>query len=696
MSVAEEIKSRLDIIQYIGQYAPLKKAGRYYKACCPFHNEKTPSFVVNPDSQSWRCFGACADGGDIFNFAMKRNGWSFTEALQELGRQAGIEVQQRSPAERQRDSHLDQLRGLLLNTAEVYHQHLLNTKDAAAAKVLQYAREKRGLSDETISRFLIGYAPPGWQNMLEYLTQLGYDADQIVEAGLAKRGDNGRVYDTFRNRLMIPIRDERGRVVGFGARALDADDNPKYLNSAQSPIFDKSRLLFGLDLAKAAIRDSETAVIVEGYMDVVQAHQAGYTNVVAQMGTAMTEAQLKLIAPRYAKKIILALDADAAGQNATRRSLEVARQSLSQDYAGRLSVDMRILQIPGAKDPDDLIRETPEQWEALVSGATPVADYVINTEIAALATDASIQEREAVARRILPMLLASENNLYREENVQKLAMRLRIAEHNLLALAQEQRRIDKAQAPQRTEAKSAPPVDDVPLPPPLDYDALEPPPDVEEEVYASEVGDALAQTSARLRGLVNQTAMESYCLRMLLLYPDWYYALNRKFRELAGENTALMAGPLGDLCADDFSQQNYRAIIQIFKAALAQDEAEPLDFLRRQLDVTMLRELDALLVAEDEGIRQRVRNRHTADMTALWKHHERIVLPAVDLGAELIVCALTLRKQRLKREGDEVRFLQMDTQADDLEAAIQYGQYVNLLRQSQHLINEEQKRLSSF
>src|SRR5690606_14190397 len=255
---------------------------------------------------------------------------------------------------------------------------------------------KRGLSEETIMRFQIGYAPPGWHTLQEMLTGMGYSEDDLVNAGVAIRNEQGQVYDRFRNRLMIPIRDERGRVVGFGARALAAEDNPKYLNSPQSPLFDKSRILFGLDLAARAIRDTETAVIVEGYLDAIQAHQAGYQNVVAQMGTALTEMQLKLIAPKWAKRIIMALDSDVAGQNATRRSVEVARETLHADYGGRLSVDIRILALPGAKDPDDLIREAPESWAALVDGAMPVADFLIAAETAALSEDASPQEIEAI------------------------------------------------------------------------------------------------------------------------------------------------------------------------------------------------------------------------------------------------------------------------------------------------------------
>ncbi len=330
MSVADEIKSKLDIVQYIQRYAPLKKAGRSWKACCPFHSEKTPSFVVNEANQTWHCFGSCATGGDIFTFAMKYNGWTFTEALEELGKLAGIEVRPKSPEQREQYEELDRLRGLMQSAADYFHDLLYDANHPAAVTTLNYARVKRGLTDATLHRFQVGFAPPGWQNASDALKALGYSEDDLLTVGLASRNDSGRVYDRFRNRLMIPIRDDRGRVVGFGARALAAEDNPKYLNSPQTPLFDKSHLLFGLDFAKQPIRDTDTAVIVEGYLDAIQAHQAGYTNVVAQMGTALTETQLKLLAPKLANHIVLSLDSDAAGQSATRRSL----RSRPRNFAG--------------------------------------------------------------------------------------------------------------------------------------------------------------------------------------------------------------------------------------------------------------------------------------------------------------------------------------------------------------------------
>ena len=311
MSVTDEIKSRVDIVSYVQRHVPaLKKAGRNHKACCPFHNEKTPSFVVNPARQTWHCFGACAEGGDLFTFAQRLHGWDFKEALHELAIEAGVELRQQTPEQKTENDRLDRLRDIVATASDIFHKKLYHSD---ADPVLHYVRETRGLSDDTVKSFQLGFAPESWDFMLRALRDLGYRDDDIADVGLAVRNETGRVYDRFRNRLMIPIRDERGRVVGFGGRALQSDEGAKYINSPQSALFDKSRLLFGLDRGRAAIRDRGTAVIVEGYMDVIQAHQAGFLNVVAQMGTAMTERQIRLITPRYANRIVLALDSDEAG-----------------------------------------------------------------------------------------------------------------------------------------------------------------------------------------------------------------------------------------------------------------------------------------------------------------------------------------------------------------------------------------------
>jgi DNA primase len=667
MSVVDEIKSKLDIVSYIQRTVPLKKAGRYYKACCPFHSERTPSFVVNPDTQSWRCFGACAEGGDLFSFVMKQNGWTFNEALEELARQAGVQIKPQTPEQREQNDARDRLRGLLKSTAEFFHEQLFNPNDAEAVATLEYARTKRGLSDDTLRRFQIGYAPAGWHHALEALTALGYSEDDLVEAGVASRSDQGRVYDRFRNRLIIPIRDERGRTVGFGARALAPDDNPKYLNSPQSTLFDKSHLLFALDLAGRSIRDSETAVIVEGYLDAIQAHQAGYTNVVAQMGTALTESQLKLIAPRWAKKIILSLDADAAGQSATMRSLEVAREALRADYAGRLSVDIRVLALPGAKDPDDLIRESPGSWEALVAGATSVTDYVIAYEMNTLPTGASAQEREAVARRLLPILAASENDLYRKDNLQKLAVKLRIAERDLLAWAAEQ---------QRTAAQIA-----AARPPAHHLPSEEPPPELDDYLP----GDDLAPVVARPRPTPVQrdVPLEADCLRALLRKPELYYLVNRRFRELAEDADDLERGPLGPLCADDFTHSQYRALMINFIEAVAQEEMEPVEYLNTTLEADLRAELDTILTDQWELLRQKIR--FESDLAVTRKQVERTLMPA-SVTDELVHAALTLRARRLNAELQGIVFLQMDEQNGE-DSAAEFARQVNALRAARFRID---------
>ena len=671
MSAIDEIKSKLDIVEYIQRTVPLRKAGRVFKANCPFHHEKTPSFVVDPDRQTWRCFGACAEGGDLFSFAMKQSGWSFHEAMEELAKLAGVELHPQTPEQQARVEALERLRGLLKVAADFYHERLLDGSDREAVATLKYARQKRGLTDQTITRFQIGYAPQGWQTLHDLLTGMGYSDDDLIQAGVVSQNEQGKIYDRFRNRLVIPIRDERGRAVGFGARALAADDNPKYLNSPQSPVFDKSRLLFGLDFAARDIRTTETVVIVEGYLDAIQAHQAGYSNVVAQMGTALTETQLKLVAPRWAKKIVLALDSDAAGQSATRRSLEVAREALQADYAGRLAVDIRILTLPGAKDPDDLIREAPEQWRHLVDEAMPVADFVIGMEMETLPPNASLQEREAAARRLLPILVASENDLYKKDNLQKLAMKLRIGERDLLVWAQEQQRITSARAPR---SAPQPPGFDT-LPPEDGYYDL---PDFDQPVGARQGVQPPA---------VSKPKLERYCLRILFAQPDLFYHVNRKFRELAGDNDDLMRGPLGDFGSDDFTHSTYQALMRIFEEALAQDAMDAIEYINAQLTPELIEEINDIFLDDIEEMRPVLRHGLSADLTVAQKHQERHGA-VLDIYNELTHKALELRQRRLMRVRQEIITIFADGQLN-LEDAAYYNQVAVLTNHAKRLIDDE-------
>ncbi|MGH2538607.1 MAG: DNA primase, partial [Candidatus Promineifilaceae bacterium] len=394
MSVTDEIKARLDIVELVSEYLPLRKSGSSYSGFCPFHpNSRTPAFVVFPDSQSWRCFGACAEGGDVFSFVMKKEAWDFKEALARLAERAGVALSEPRPEQKEQAAAEARLADLLAAAADYYHQLFLHAPQAAGARAYV---EGRGLSAETVTTFQLGYALDSWDAGRNHLNAQGYDDEALTAAGLLTVNEEKESrYDRFRGRLMIPIRDAGGRTVGFGARALDAEAVPKYLNSPQTAAFDKGKTLFGLDLARRAIREARQAVVVEGYLDVMQAWQAGYRNVVAQMGTALTEAQLRLL-KRYTRRFVIALDGDAAGAQATLRSLEVARGALAgEDEAGfdahglvrhesRLEADIRVVTLPAGTDPDELIRDDPAAWPGLVEAARPIVAHVIEVVTAGL------------------------------------------------------------------------------------------------------------------------------------------------------------------------------------------------------------------------------------------------------------------------------------------------------------------------
>ena len=681
MSVVQEVKSKLDIVQYIGQYVPLKKAGRNYKAPCPFHSERTPSFMVNPESQTWRCFGACAEGGDIYSFAMKHHGWSFGEALRELGALANVEIRKQTPQEKERYERLDRLRGMMQIAAEYFHEQLLDDSNPDAQATLEYVTNKRGFNQEMIKHFQLGFAPKGWDNVLNYLKTLGYSQEEILEVGLATQNEDKAIYDRFRYRFIIPICDDRGRVIAFGARALGSDEQAKYINSPQTPLFDKSRVLFGLDKAKRSIRDSETAIIAEGYLDVIQAHQAGYTNVVAQMGTAMTENQLQLVVPRYAKSIILALDADEAGQNAMRRSLEVARQALVNDYAGRFAIDVRVLQIPNGKDPDDFIRETPGAWEPTVANAESVADFVIAMETQDLPTDVSqvpVSKRELLARQILPLLVASEKTAYQQANLQKLALRLRIAEKTLLTWAREEQELAQRLA-KPSPAREEPP-------PRVYYDDASAPPEQINQVTEESSQPPIGREAY---------AMESACLRLLLQDPENLYHINRKFRELAQNEAELLGGPLADFSSADFVHSGYRALVPVLYDALAQDDQEPLDYIRENVDGALQSEYDALLADDLARHTRRLRHRYSGDLPQIYQtNNRRRIESPQNLVHDLVSKALALRSRRLETEREDLRFLQMDP-TQDLNERNHLSQQLMLSTRANHRIYVELKEINT-
>jgi DNA primase len=428
-----EVRERLDIIELVNGYTPLKKAGRSFKGLCPFHQEKTPSFVVFPDSQNFHCFG-CGKGGDLFTFYMEIERVDFREALRELARRAGVELEHTPGIKPEQDERRQRLVAAIDLATTFFHDILLNHPAGAAGRALA---AERGLDETMIERFRLGFAPESWDALLRVLSSKGFDQGLAIEAGLAQERESGGAYDRFRNRFIFPIANRDGVYVGFGARAL-GDDQPKYLNSPQTPLFDKSSLLYGLHLAKDAIRSSDRAVVVEGYMDAIAAHQFGHANVVAAMGTALTEPQVSQL-KRFSKRIVLALDADAAGQMATLRSLESMPEALDKvdtpmadahgiiRFQRKLDARISILRLPEGKDPDDLIRKQPELWDRLVEDSMPFLDFFIDTVSAQVDLD-DPNSKSAAFQRIAPLLRIAGDQVTQQHYISRIAGKLRINE----------------------------------------------------------------------------------------------------------------------------------------------------------------------------------------------------------------------------------------------------------------------------
>jgi DNA primase len=423
VGVAAEVKNKLSVVDVVGESVPLKKAGTTYKGLCPFHGEKTPSFTVTPARDSWKCFG-CGEGGDIFSFVMKRDGLTFPEALKVLATKAGVELDERTSRE---DAHKKRLRDVLESAIAFYHAVLTGSKTGEPA--LEYLRG-RGFTDDTIAKYQLGYAPGGWDTLTRQLAaKRNVRADELVEAGLAqpRQSSRGGVYDRFRERVIFPIRDANGSPVGLGGRILASaaddggDHGPKYLNSPATPLFDKSRTLYLIDKAKGPIRKSSQAVIVEGYTDALMAHQAGFDNVVASLGTALTAGQIGLLT-RYAKKIALAYDVDVAGEKAGTFGVNNIEWLIPQLAAADTGVELdevRVVRLPDGKDPDEVVREAPDRWREEVRTAQPIVDYLIDFH----ARQVDLKTPGGKARfvdAIAPTLRAIPNPVMRDAYLQKI------------------------------------------------------------------------------------------------------------------------------------------------------------------------------------------------------------------------------------------------------------------------------------
>lgn len=454
-SIAADIKSRLPVVDVVGETVQLKRAGSTYKGLCPFHAEKTPSFIVSPDRESWHCFG-CGQHGDIFTFVMRRDGLDFREALGRLAEKAGVELSDRSVRE---DRRRKRLREAVDAAIAWYREVLVRTPQGERARAYLAGR---GFEEPILEQFIIGYAPNTWDSLARRLQSRGFTPDELVTAGLASPSHRGGVIDKFRGRVIFPIRDHSGRAVGLGGRILPGADGPKYLNSPASPIFDKSRTLFAIDLARSAIRREKLAVIVEGYTDVMAAHQAGFANVVASLGTALTSGQVDL-ATRYADAIALAYDVDLAGEAATQRGL---LEELGPDTAVS---KVRVVRIPAGKDPDELIRSDPSAWRGAVADAKPVIEYFMDQAAAAVDLG-TVEGRREMTGRVLALLKRVGDPVERALYLQQLARRVDVEERTLadaLARAPVVRR--PARAPETEEER--PPVPAAVTP--LESEALE-------------------------------------------------------------------------------------------------------------------------------------------------------------------------------------------------------------------------------
>ncbi len=415
MSVIDEVKQRTDIVEVAGQYTSLTKAGRTFTGLCPFHSEKRPSFFVYPEQQSWHCFGACNTGGDVFSLIMKKENLDFGEALRLLANRAGVTLTPRSEQETKAKDRLYQANQV---AAQHFHDLLLNSPTGAKAR--KYLGN-RGVSLETITQFQLGFSPNSWEGLKQHLMEREYTEKELLTAGLILEGEAGKTHDRFRNHLMFPILDARGRATGFGARVLD-DSLPKYINSPQTPIFDKSGTLYGINLAQAAIRQQNLAIIAEGYMDTIAAHQSGFKNVVASMGTSVTERQVNAI-KRLTGNMALALDADTAGEEAMLRGV---------GYENTLGNEVRIILLPEGKDPDDVIKEDVKLWQQLVDGALPVIDYTFNTVTAKL--DLTTARDKSLAKdKLLPIINEIKDPLRKAHYRLKFARQFDISEQDVEA-----------------------------------------------------------------------------------------------------------------------------------------------------------------------------------------------------------------------------------------------------------------------
>ena len=630
MSSIDEIKSRIDILDLAAEAGvKLRRTGRNHTGFCPFHsNTRTPAFVIWPESGTWRCFGECNEGGDIFKFVMKKEGIDFKEALQRLADKAGVTLERLQPEKPEQKEENLRLRNLLEDVSTFYRHQLLQTE--AGKPALTYLLEKRNLTEQTIEAFGLGYAPHSWDATLKHFTAKGFSEQDLLDVGLLSERDNGGYYDKFRNRIMIPIRDENGKMTGFGGRILDPDDIPKFMNSPQTVFFDKGRLLYGLDRARKPIRAADQAVIVEGYLDVIAVHQAGYENVVSPMGTALTDDQLRML-KRFTRKIVLALDPDVAGQKAVLRGLDAAREAMDREeeigfdargllrHEARLQADLRVATMPDDLDPDEIVAREPAEWARLIAAAKPIVEHVLDV----LVSEQDVNDpkvKAEIAARIVPLIEDLPNPVERDSYRQMLARRLKVDERTLTGIklaGGTARRVPRQRAEQ---------------------------------------AEAQESTQAPKASSVSPfRKMEAACLGHILRRPDLLPRLDRRLQE---------AG-LSALSVTDFEYTDYQAILSLIQRSLEQDESDTTAFVHFRL-VDELGET----------------------------HSELLALPAPKgtddrLLDEMTRQVLQMRRTVMSESVNQLRFLTEETQASELnQTAQQYARVLHAIDQARKRLSE--------
>jgi len=421
-SPIEEIKNRLDIVEVVRSYIKLQKAGANYRAVCPFHNEKKPSFFVSPARQIWHCFGACSEGGDIFKFVMKIEGVEFGDALRILAQRAGVELKRQDPKLRTERERLYEICGL---ASKFFEKQLESSSGGQEAK--KYLLE-RGVKEESIKKWRLGYAPDIWQGASNFLISRGYKSEEIEKAGLClKSGKTGNYYDRFRGRIIFPVFDLSSQVIGFGGRILkqtkrqDGQEEAKYINTPATHLYDKSRVLYGLNKAGITIRKKDVCILVEGYMDAIMINQAGFENVVATSGTALTPYHLRIL-KRYSDNLLTAFDMDIAGDSATKRGVDLAQAE---------GFNIKIITIPQEKDPAEAIASDPNQWQDLVNRAKSIHDFYFEDSLKRYDKN-TLEGKKQISKALLPVIKKIPDKIEQDIWIKDLADVLAVNEENIL------------------------------------------------------------------------------------------------------------------------------------------------------------------------------------------------------------------------------------------------------------------------